>query len=94
MSSSMHIEGVKPPGTKWLHMKKIWDACNEGGVDAPKEVMEFFDYSPPDEIGVVVDEKGLGDAVSRSDKEMTDGYVIDLSKLNKDIKYLRVYMAY
>ena len=55
MSMSTHVIGFKPPDEKWKKMKKVWDTCQEAGIDAPKEVVEFFNDCPPDEAGVEVE---------------------------------------
>lgn len=34
MSMSTSIQGFKPADSKWLAMKKVWDACEKAGVEA------------------------------------------------------------
>jgi hypothetical protein len=43
------VEAYKPPSEQWLSMKAAYDACVAAGVDAPDEVMRFFDYEPPED---------------------------------------------
>lgn len=96
MSMSTHAIGFKPPDAKWKKMKKAWDACNEAGVDPPKEVDDFFDGESPDDSGVEVSEDTLEKcgALSEFKGDMVDGWEIHIDKLPKDVKIVRVYNSY
>jgi len=101
--SSMYITGIKPPDEKWMKMKAIYDSCNDAGVEAPEEVMDFFADEAPDSKGVLVplatqydgDLDEHHECVEKWDApEMTYGMELDLSKLPKDIKVLRFSYVY
>ncbi len=90
---STHVIGVRPPDEKWKEMKDIWDACEKGDISTPDEVLEFFNYEPPDKDGVLVDldtESGVVDW--REDD--SEGYQIEILKLPANIKFVRVYNAW
>ena len=86
MGMSTHIIGFRPADEKWKKMKAIYDSCRAAGVDVPKAVYEFFDYSWPDEAGVKVDlDPGPENAsviAYRNDSE--DGFEIDLERIRAD----------
>lgn len=96
MGQSICIEGVKPPDGKWKKMKGAYDACVSAGIDVPIEVLRFFGHSPPlDPLGVVLSLNCGGiDAIEKLNEEMKDGFVVDLKKLDPDIRYLRFYVSY
>lgn len=97
MSVSLHVVGFKPPDDKWKKMKAVWDSCKEAGVDPPAAVDKFFGGEPPDPTGVEISEhtlkKEVG-AVTEWHEDMRDGFQVELSKLPKDIKFLRFYVSY
>lgn len=91
MSMSTHAVGLRPPDDEWRKMKAAWDACKDIGVKPPVEVQEFFEYDEPDDKGVEID---ITAAVSRYTGESVEGYEIDVTKLPKDVKLVRVYNSY
>lgn len=91
MSMSTHIYGIKPPDEKWKKMKAIWNACLNAGIDVPDEVDDFFGEEEPNELGVVVSKEQLGDAVLPIIPGYAEkGFIIDISKLPKDIQYIKI----
>jgi hypothetical protein len=95
MSMSTHVIGIKPPDEKWIAMKKIWDACQEAGVDPPVKVERFFesDYgSSPDPQGVIVEIPK--DAKRNYQGECSDGFEIDVRKLPPDVTIIRFYNSW
>lgn len=92
MGMSTHAVGFRPPDKQWKKMKRIWEDCEEAGVSIPKEVEKFFQgESPGDAPGMEID---LGEAVTRYNAEMCDGYEIDVTKLPEGVKIIRVYNSY
>lgn len=89
MGMSTRVVGIKPPDEMRKKMKAIWDACNSAGIDIPKEVNAYFDYDNPDEKGIIVDIKA-----EEYEEDMRNGYEVDLTQLDKDIKILRFYNSY
>ncbi len=91
MSMSTSVLGFKPPDEKWRQMKAIYDACTAAGVEVPSEVSKFFDYCPPDEMGVMVEEDELEEcgALREYNEESGSGYEIVLEKLPPDVKVIR-----
>lgn len=86
MSMSTWAKGICPPDRDWMKMKAVWDACDQAGVDLPKEVEDFFDGRPPDEKGVVIDIK---DAIREWSADMQQGLEVDIHKLPKNVKIVR-----
>lgn len=92
MGMSTHVVGFRPPDEKWNRMKAAWQSCQAAGVPPPKEVSQFFeDIDPGDRPGAEVD---LGDACQEYSAEMIRGYEIDISKLPKDVRIIRVYNSW
>lgn len=103
MGMSTHVVGFKPPDEKWRKMKAAWDSCTAAGVDVPKEIGEFFNWSAPDERGVIVKleewkdgKKVLHECLREwsEDTHTREGYEIDVTKLPKDVTVLRFYNSW
>lgn len=88
MSVNVYIEGYAPPDDDWRKHKAVWDACEAAGVDVPEETEKFFDYGEPSDDGVKVDINAAIDG----EPEYGEGALIDLSKLPKSVKFIRVEM--
>ena len=93
MSSTIVVAGIKPPDEKWRKMKDVWDSCIKAGVAVPKDVIDFFGDTSPDEKGVVEDIT-LYDYVRKFETDYQDGVEIELDKISPDVKFLRVYISY
>jgi hypothetical protein len=93
MSMSMHVQGFIPPDEKFQKMLKAYRACEVAGVEVPPEVDKFFNEEQPDAAGVKIDlsydEKYKG-VVQEYQNNNCQGYEINLEKLPKDIKIIRV----
>ncbi len=91
MSAMLVISGIIPADEKWNKMKGIYDSCVSMNISVPEEVLEFFDYGKPDDKGREI---YLTDTEYEWHDENYSGYEIELSKIPKDIKYIRVYISY
>jgi|CXWL01.1.fsa_nt_gi hypothetical protein len=114
----LHIEGVKPADENFNKKLKVLKACHEAGVEAPEEILEFFEVGSTEEYfhenvddgGVTVKisdrdvlrgidrkpnvEKGFESCVSSlPEHNYRNGFYIDLEKIPKDIKLLRVFTS-
>ena len=90
MSTSIFVYGFRPPDEKYFSMKKAYEACVEAGIDIPKGISDFFENDlPPDPLGVKVD---IDEWVNGSQDHWWDGLEVDLTKLPKDIKTIRIYV--
>jgi len=99
MSRSTHIRGFIPPDEKFTKMLEAYHACEAAGVAIPPDVEKFFDGRTPDEAGVEIDLSGrkYDAAVKEFHAEMQEGFEIDLTKLaklSKDIKVIRFVNSY
>lgn len=92
MGMSMHVLGIKPPDDRWQKMRAVWEACEAAGINAPDEVVRFFEYRAPDPRGVIVELDPV--AVSEYRAESSEGFDVDLSKLDPAITVIRFYNAY
>jgi len=92
MSMSTSVIGIRPPDAKWKEMKAVWDACVIAKCDPPSAVGDFFEWTTPDDAGVVVDD--LGEAEKEWHNDYASGYEIDLEKLPKGIKVLRFFNSW
>lgn len=92
MSMSTSIVGFRPPDEQWEKMKRVYESCVAAGVQIPADVDKFFDYDPPGtRPGAEVD---IEPAVTRFNEQYRDGFQIDLSKLPKDVRFIRVVNSY
>jgi hypothetical protein len=98
MGMSMSVVGIKPADEKYKKMIVVWDACQKAGVAPPKEVTDFFGDEVPDPAGIQVDlipyPKPWASGVSEYKTEYTDGFEVDLRKLDPDLKILRFYCSW
>ncbi len=95
MGMSVHVVGIKPPDEKWRKMKAVWDACKTAGLQPPPEVERFFDGTPPDDSGVLVNlHPRKAPCVSEYHNEYSEGFEVDLRKLPADITILRFFCSY
>lgn len=94
MGMSTHVEGFKPADAKWEAMRAVWNACKLAGVAPPAAVEKFFDGEEPDSAGVKVYLDDKHPAISKYHDDNSDGYEVDLRKLDRDIKILRFVNSY
>jgi hypothetical protein len=91
MGMSTSVYGIIPADEKFRKMKAIYDLCEEQGIDIPDEVEDFFDGERPDENGVKIYLTRHEAVKEYSNSEYAEeGYNIQLDKLPKDIKIIRV----
>ncbi len=89
MGMSTSVYGIIPADEKFHKMKDIYDRCEELGVVPPEEVIDFFDGERPDASGVVMWLEGNSDAITEYNHDMQQGYEVEISKLDPNIKILR-----
>lgn len=88
MSMHTHVSGFKPPDEKWQAYKLIWDTCKAQKVEVPKEVGDFFDWTSPNDHGMMVDISGAM-VEGIPDHDMQECFDIDITKLPKDVTVIR-----
>lgn len=97
MGMSSSVYGIRKPDDKWKKYKKIIDTLETAGLsweDAPDEVLEFFGHSQPDPDGITV-EFGSDympqkhECCSEYSDECSTGFIIDISKLPKNITHIK-----
>jgi hypothetical protein len=96
---STHVVGFKPADEKYHLMFTALLACREAGVKPPPEVVDFFGGCPEEANaeGVQVDLEGfqtLAAGVEKWSAEYSDGFQVDLRKLDPAIKILRFYNSW
>lgn len=102
MSMTTCIVGIKPDDEKFAKMIALRDACDAASVRYPDALCEYFQPAHPSEAdgsGVTTpiavswrDPTTAGVKVYRD--ESSDGFEVDLRKLDPDIKILRFYNSY
>lgn len=94
MGMSTHLIGFRPADAhKTKTMKAVLDACQDAGVDPPKEVEDFFNVKCPDPSGALVEiEKSV--AVKRWRYEDAEGFEVDLTRLDPTVKVIRFYNSW
>lgn len=91
MSIIMHIEGFAPPDNRWREMKAVYDSCTQADIPVPIIVQEYFNFSPPDPSGVVINLRTIAFEFNNEDEI---GYEIDIDDLPKNVKKIRFYCAW
>ena len=82
--SNMSVTGLLPTDEKWNKMYAVYKVCNEAKIQAPLEVLDFFEhvYFPYiDTIGIEVPIDGCVSEHGRDLDNGRDALVVDLSKL-------------
>jgi hypothetical protein len=92
----LEVVGFKPANDRFKEMKAVWDACVRAGISVPAEVRHFFHDKAPDDQGVEVPLAGMtrDPAVTPYKAEMEEGFNVDLTKLDPDVKILRFTVRY
>ncbi len=93
MGMSTHAVGFRQADERWNQMKAVWEACEVSGTAIPIEVEQFFNSDPPEDkpgMEVPLDATCCFEFSSDDDH----GYEIDVSKLPKDVKFIRVYNSW
>ena len=93
MSMNTCIVGFIPPDAKWKKMKVVWDSCSKAGITPPKEVDDFFNGVPPDDAGVEIELEEHPSCQEYRD-EMREGFQVEVSKLPKNVRFIRFYNSY
>lgn len=89
MSMSTEVIGFIPPDEKWEAMKKIWEACEDQGINPPSEVMDFFDGINPNPAGVEIEIPHR-----EYNGNMESGIEIDIGDIPEHCKTIRFYNSY
>ncbi len=89
MGMSIHVVGIKPPDEDYQKKVNAYRALEAAGIDIPRELEEFFNWTPPDPAGVVVQ-------VPTKDWQDEDqgGYEVTLADLDPTVKVLRFYCSW
>jgi hypothetical protein len=96
MGMSTHVIGFKPADEKFTKMLAVWDACLAVGLHPPEEVTEYFGTAERREVdarGVTVS-LSHDPSVTRWRDGSSDGYEVDMRKLDLDIKIIRFYNSW
>lgn len=100
MSMSTSVVGIVPPDEEWRRNIDAFIACRAAGVEPPDELYEKLglDADPscnPDPLGLIVcakygDDDELKAACEPWREDMREGFTIDLRKVPKRYKLIRV----
>lgn len=89
MSISTHIVGFRAPDDQWMKHVAVWEACKAAGVPIPAPTSEFFNWEDPtNKEGMEID---ISAAVEDYHGEYSQGFQVDITKLPKDVHYIRFY---
>lgn len=95
MGMYVFVYAIKPTDEKYEQMCAIWEACKTAKISAPAEVYKFFNGMAPDPQGIVTRLPETGGPMSiYSTDTGEDRFDIDLTQLDKDVKIIRVTLAY
>lgn len=91
MGMSSHVYGFIPPNDEWKKMKKVYDACQQAGINPPDAVSEFFDYEIPDPQGMKL---SIQFAMKDYKADNESGFEVEISKLPENVKIIRFVNSY
>jgi len=94
---STDVVGFVPPDDMWKKQKAIWDACVAADVEVPESTQAFFDWSKPDDNGVLIELVDNEKICKEWFDEGRSGYEIDILGLNKaypQLKFIRFYNSW
>lgn len=96
MGISTHVVGMRDLGGQFARMIAAKEACEEAGVSYPKELVEYFET--PGETPMYLQQKmqevNIDVAVSEDSDDGTNSWVVDLSKLPKEVKSIKFSNSY
>jgi len=92
MSMSTHVIGFRKADEKWEQMKSVWNACERAGIEAPKEVYEYFNHNNPNTLAGI--EVSISSAITEYCDDMQEGYEVDITKLPPDVTVIRFYNSW
>lgn len=103
MGASTYIVGIRSEEGTLREMAHLALECDRLGVSYPKEIEDYFEgtealeHSTLENMIIAATEVDLEDDLNieglvEGDVRYHNGAVIDLNKLPRDIKFLRVYM--
>ena len=105
MGCNVRVVGVRDLDGKFKDMVALKNLCDKTKASYPKELINYFeaaieehgtdDLEDLDDEGMqeIMAGMEIPDDATEGDPDYDDGMFIDLSKLPKDIKKLRVYMS-
>ena len=93
MGMDTHVIGIVPPDARWKQMKKVWDTCQDAGIQQPKEVLEFFNYETPDPAGVELEIEETP-AVEEWSDASRQGFEVHIDRLPPHVKIVRFYNSW
>ena len=88
----LHVVGFVPPDDKWNKMKTIYEACEEFGIQVPKEVLRFFRDGSPSDPGLAIRLSDNGPAREWRNADW-EGYELDVADIPEDVKTIRFYRS-
>ncbi len=98
MGMSTRIEAfIEDTDPTYQKFKKVLLACNEAGINLPKEAQEYFGYTYPELEALNEKLKvklRLGVHYMEYKADMIDGFEIKLSNLPKEITTIRFINSY
>lgn len=88
---STSVIGIIPADDKFKKMLSIYKSCKDIKIAPPIEVLDFFHGETPDESGVKIHlSYPEHDGVKEYQNDYSSGYEIEIDKLPKNIKFVRV----
>ena len=90
MSVNTYIVGHESPSREWELKRAAYVACRAADMEIPDDLEDYFGGCDPENLpGSEVDISG----VIKGDPHYQDGALVDLTKLDKAIKWIRVYVS-
>ena len=91
MSAVLSVCGVAPADEKYLTMRMIYQLCKNSKVSIPPEVEDFFKHHEYQDGAGGIE---VSIESTRFSEGMSEGMLVELAKLPKDVKYVKFTVSY
>lgn len=93
MGMSTHVAGYRMVDNDWEAKKLAYNACINANIPIPPELYRYFNGENPnsDLNGIEID---ITESVSNWNNDYSAGFVVDITKLPKDIRYIKFYNSW
>lgn len=94
MGMSMHIVGIVTPTEEYKKKVEAYYACENAGIPIPEALETYFHGEPPNPKGMELRMEGHESVEKFSDSYPREGFTVDLTKIPKNIRFIRFYNSY
>jgi len=96
MGVDLGVKGIRDLDGKFAEMMKIKKLCEKSKISYPIEVQQYFGPSIGEDEELITEEMSdidINGCMKEWGNEYAQGYEIDVKKIPKDVKKIRVYLG-